>query len=301
MEKEKSNSRSCLKALSPAGRVGEGLSGRAGEGLSCRLRLLFVLLLCATTAMAQGPTFKHPWAGKRVAFFGDSVTDPAATGIPDKYWTFLASWLDIKPLVYAVNGREWNDIPRQTEALYKDHGNNVDAIVILMGTNDFNSGVPIGQWFNETTCEVEAACGQPRRKQMRRHRTPVMDPGTLCGRINIALQKLRNTYPDKQIVLLTPMHRAYAEFSDSNVQPDESYANSCGEFLSAYTNAVCEASKIWAVPVIDLADTSTLLPTLPAHSAYFHDSRTDRLHPNKAGHERMARALFYQLATIWVP
>ena len=54
--------------------------------------------------------------------------------------------MDITPYVYGVSGRQWNDVPRQAEQLKKEHGEEVDAIVVLMGTNDFNSSVPVGTW-----------------------------------------------------------------------------------------------------------------------------------------------------------
>lgn len=54
----------------------------------------------------------------------------------------MKEWLDITPYVYGVSGRQWNDVPRQAEQLKKEHGEEVDAIVVLMGTNDFNSSVP---------------------------------------------------------------------------------------------------------------------------------------------------------------
>ena len=40
---------------------------------------------------------------------------------------------------------------------------------------------------------------------------------------------------------------------------------------------------------------SGLYPLNDSHVRYFHDGKTDRLHPNAKGHERMARALVYQL------
>ena len=46
---------------------------------------------------------------------------------------FLKEWLDITPYVYGVSGRQWNDVPRQAEQLKKEHGEEVDAIVVLMG------------------------------------------------------------------------------------------------------------------------------------------------------------------------
>ena len=54
------------------------------------------------TAKTQ-TTFTHPWQGKRVAYFGDSITDPNNQAAGNKYWNFLEQWLGIKPFVYAVS------------------------------------------------------------------------------------------------------------------------------------------------------------------------------------------------------
>ena len=52
------------------------------------------------------------------------------------------------------------------------------------------------------------------------------------------------------------------------------------------------------MPVIDWNATSGLFPMLQAHGQYFHNAETDLLHPNDAGHQRMARTLMYQLLTL---
>ncbi len=52
---------------------------------------------------------------------------------------------------------------------------------------------------------------------------------------------------------MTPLHRGYAKFGETNIQPDENYTNRCGEDIDAYINAVKEAGNVWAVPVIDLS------------------------------------------------
>ncbi len=54
---------------------------------------------------------QHPWKGKKVAYFGDSITDPNIKASKVKYWGFLEEWLGITPYVYGVSGRQWNDIP----------------------------------------------------------------------------------------------------------------------------------------------------------------------------------------------
>ena len=45
---------------------------------------------------------QHPWKGKKVAYFGDSITDPNIKASKVKYWGFLEEWLGITPYVYGV-------------------------------------------------------------------------------------------------------------------------------------------------------------------------------------------------------
>lgn len=110
-----------------------------------------------------------------------------------------------------------------------------------------------------------------------------MDGDTFRGRINIAMSYLKANFPDKQVILLTPIHRGYARFGDNNIQPDESYPNSLGLYADAYVDAVKEAANVWAVPVIDLNSICGLYPNADSHARYFHDARSDRLHPNAEG------------------
>lgn len=252
--------------------------------------------LCLQTAAQETPA--HPWRGKRVAYFGDSITDPNNKAAATKYWHLLQQWLGITPYVYAVSGRQWNDIPRQAGMLASDHGDDFDAIIILMGTNDFNNGVPIGQWFTETREDVYAAHGGERGMVTRQRRHIALTDTTYCGRINIAIDTLKRLFPTKQIVLLTPIHRAGFFPNENNWQPAEDYANSCGEYVSAYVEAVKEAANVWALPVIDLNAACGLYPLEDSHAQYFNKADTDRLHPNDLGHRRIALTLVYQLAAL---
>ena len=263
-----------------------------------KLSLTFLTLLIALTVQGQTAS-AHPWAHKRVAYFGDSITDPNNDGSKLKYWNFLQDWLDITPWVYGTSGRQWNDIPRQADLLQKEHGNDdVDAIVIFIGTNDYNNGVPIGEWYEERAEQVVYGHGKPKTTVDRKRRYVKMDKDTYRGRINIAIDKVKRMYPTKQIVLLTPIHRAQFHRSDTNWQIPEDYTNQCGIYLEEYVNAVKEAGNIWAVPVIDLNATGGLFPMMDEHAQYFHDKDTDRLHPNDRGHERLARTLYYQLSSL---
>lgn len=243
-------------------------------------------------------TFVHPWKGKRVAYFGDSITDPKHKASDKKYWNLLQDWLGITPYVYAVSGRQWNDIPRQADQLHAEHGDDVDAILIFIGTNDFNAGVPVGEWFTEKPEMVMAGIHEPKHMVERMHKTMCMTDSTYCGRINIALDKVKRMYPGKQVVLVTPIHRAGFYRSETNWQPTEEYRNKCGEYVSRYVDAVKEAGNIWSVPVIDMNALSGLYPLMDEQTAFFNNKDTDRLHPNNEGHRRIALTLYYQLAAL---
>ena len=264
-----------------------------------QMKKILNLALClalALPASAQALT-QHPWQGKRAAYLGDSITDPRNSTADKKYWAWLEEWLGITPYVYGVSGRQWNDVLRQARLLHDEHGEEVDAIFIFMGTNDWNNGVPLGQWYQVTCDSVEYAHGGTTRHwEMRRHRTPCFNGNTLRGRINTALDSLKRMYPEKQIVLLTPIHRARFYHSERNWQPTEDFANEQGDFISDFVECVKEAGNIWAVPVIDWNATSGLYPMHGEQHYFDHD--TDRLHPNNEGHRRMARTLYYQLLTL---
>ena len=116
------------------------------------IKKIFGCFLCLliTIPGITATQVQHPWQGKRVAYLGDSITDPKNKAAKKHYWAYLQEMLGITPYVYAVSGRQWNDIPRQAEQLKKEHGNDFDAIMVFIGTNDYNAGVPIGEWFTAT-------------------------------------------------------------------------------------------------------------------------------------------------------
>ena len=268
--------------------------------------LLAASILLPLSLLSQNTTITHPWQGATVAFFGDSITDPGS--VPDKhdwtghgdahYWGYLQEWLGVKPLVYGVSGRKWDDVGNQAEQLVNEHGNNFDAITIFLGTNDFIGDVPLGEWYERTLKTTKAAMGYPAKEYTWLSQTPSMDNGTLRGRINIAVSTLKRMFPDKQIVILTPIHRAYATFGAENIQPDESFPNRIGVYFIEYVNVIKEAANVWGIPVIDLNSLCGINPMVEGQVMYFSDSETDRLHPNAKGHERIARTLMYQLLAL---
>lgn len=232
------------------------------------------------------------WKGKRVAFLGDSITDKKRIGTKKCYWEYLAESLGIEPIVYAINGNQWNGVLIQAATMKDDIRNDVDAIIVFAGTNDYNAGIPIGEWYTETEKDVEVSGP---KTEKRKHRDFNYNSDTFTGRINNTMKFLKANYPTQQIILMTPIHRGYAKFNDKNIQPQETYANKQGLFINDYVDIIKQAGNVWAVPVIDMNSVSGLYPAEESHSIYVAKEKTDRLHPNAEGHRRMAKALEYQL------
>ena len=110
-----------------------------------KLLLSLLVLLFAAAPMAEAKkrteepaqlVIENQWYGKRVAWLGDSITDQRQTDEQQVYWQYLEEWMGITPLVYAVSGQQWHHILPQAEKLLSEQGQEVDAIVIFMGTND---------------------------------------------------------------------------------------------------------------------------------------------------------------------
>lgn len=257
-------------------------------------KIFLTLLLCISAYAAGAQALLHSqWEGRKVAFLGDSITDANQIGKRNNvYWNNLQDILGIEAFVYGINGHRMNQIVGQAERLEAQRGQDIDAIMVFAGTNDFNGSVPLGEWY-KYSMEVLPVYGGATTNRLRR--TPDYNPDTFRGRINSTVLWLKTHYPDKQIIFLTPIHRAYAKFGGANVQPDESYANGCGYFIDDYVQAVKEIANVWAVPVIDLNAVSGLYPVLDEHTRYFRDPANDRLHPNTPGQLRMAWSIAYQM------
>lgn len=227
------------------------------------------------------------WKGKKVAFLGDSITDPNCYSAHKKYWAFLEDMLGIKALVYGVSGETWLGMRGFLERLHSEHGDDVDAIVFFAGTNDFNQSVPIGQWWetsDEETNNRTVVAKYPKRNF-------IFGTDTLKGRMNAALCYAKENFPSQQIVLATPVHRGKAFFGNDNVQPEEAFPNLAGLYFDEYVNAIKEAGAVWALPLVDLHSLSGLQPFASSHGDFFCDAGCDLLHPSEAGHYRMALAM----------
>lgn len=251
--------------------------------------ILLMFIVLAAVAVAQ-----NQWAGRRMAFLGDSMTDPRNSAADVKYWDVMRTEMGIEPYVFARSGYQWDGVYKKAVEMADSLGQNVDAIIIWAGTNDYNHSKPIGQFFTESTDSVNYNGNVVER----RHREWLYNDSTFTGNINRVLKFLKTNYPDRQIVIMTPIHRGYAKFSSKNVQPDEDYANELGLYIEDYVDVLRQASSYWAVPLVDMFVVSGIYPNLESNDPYVGNVDTDRLHPNNAGHRRIARTLMRQLEAL---
>lgn len=224
---------------------------------------------------------QNPWKGKRVGVLGDSISDGAHVGTEKCWWEFMSEWLGLNTTCFAQNGANISGMLTQAQQLLqlqRSEGKAFDAVIIFGGTNDYNQGCTIGNWFSE---RVES--------NGLKHRTVAVSTSTFCGRLNNLLNYVKKNFPKARVYIMSPIHRGYANFGGTNVQQDEAYSNSIGLFLDSYIECVEQAASIWALNYWDVHAMSGLLPSMSAYDSYMHNADTDRLHPGTKGHRRLAK------------
>ncbi len=272
----------------------DGLSAEARGSVTNYWDTVMPFMPAPTVKGPAKPKVESPWKGKKVAFIGDSVTDPRHIGCTANYWNFLSQSLGFDAYVYGVNGCRTSGAIAQAERLFLDLHWYVDAIFVLIGTNDYNGNVPRGEWYEVAEEDTPRTTGTVRLPR-RRFST---DKATFRGRLNRLLGYLKENFPDQQIVLMTNLHRGFAKFGPKNIQPDETFPNLLGLHIDDYNDDIRAAGRIWSMPVIDLYAESGLLPIVKSHQRFFADADRDMLHPNTRGHDRIARTILGRMLSL---
>lgn len=243
----------------------------------------------------------NAWKNKTVCFLGDSITDGVGVNPAPRYFDLLADEFGFCAHGYGQNGAPFYGLLAQAQRMEAELGDRVDAVFLFAGTNDFNGSLPLGEWYRESEQPVVRArdeSGRAVQTELRRMREAVCTPDTFRGSINCVLDFVKHRYARRQIVLMTPIHRAYACFGPTNIQYDERYANGLGLYIDDYTAVVREAARVWSTELIDLEQASGLFPRFDESAVYFANAAHDRLHPGPLGHQRLARVIAAKLPGI---
>lgn len=213
--------------------------------------------------------------GKKIAFLGDSITQGCGATSEDKtFWRVLAqrtgaecygygiSGTRIAPQLNVPEGEEDQYYATRVDTMIPD----ADIVVVFGGTNDFGHGdAPFGN-VKDT------------------------DERTFCGAYHNLCRKLIARYPQSQIVIMTPTHR---DSEDKNVWNERGIRLSTD--LRGYVDAIVEIAAFYAIPVLDLFRVSGIQPRVPELKQLY---MPDGLHPNDAGHVRIAEKLIGFLGTL---
>ncbi len=215
--------------------------------------------------------------GKKIVFLGDSITEGHGTSsVEHTFWNELARRTGAECYGYGIGGtRIAKQIgapsPNPRHDLYfgsrvEEMRPDADVVVVFGGTNDFGHGdAPLGDMEDR-------------------------DEDTFYGAFHVLLTKLIEKYPEAQIVVMTPLHRV----SEADTKRSERGIRRVGS-LETYVDAIRQVAAFYGVPVLDLFRTSGIQPRVPVLREKY---MPDGLHPNDAGHVRIAEKLIGFLGTL---
>ena len=210
-----------------------------------------------------------------IDFFGDSITEGAMASSQDKCFVErVGQLLNCTVINHGVSGtrfarqKEPSSEPRfDLDFCYrlKDLDKNADYVFVFGGTNDYGHG--------------DAAKG----------RMTDRTPDTFYGALHDLYQKVQKTFPEAEIIVMTPVHRT-DEARDYNEIGIRNWGT-----LGDYVEIIREVAQYYALPVVDLYKESGIEP----QEDFIRERYCpDGLHPNDAGHERIYRLLKGRLEQI---
>jgi hypothetical protein len=136
------------------------------------------------------------------------------------------------------------------------------------------------------------------------HETPMgtiddMEDISFYGALNVIIPGIQKAQPDAKLVWITPTHR-YGFGTSKLLGTAFTYdylPNGRGYSLNDYVDAIREVCEKYDVPVIDLFTLSGMDPSLSEVRTQY---MPDGLHPNAAGHEKIAAIIAKSLEGILV-
>lgn len=219
-------------------------------------------------------------SGKRICILGDSITEKG------KFTTALEWKAGVTIYNRGASGTSMAisrvdsamcqrvDYPTSNTVVdYKGgmpSADNIDMFIIFGGTNDFllvNSGITFGSIYDTN------------------------NKNTFCGAVHYIIKRIKQLYPNKPIVILTPMHmQGNADFANAQ-EFDISdgvytlHKNGTNNTLHDYINALKEIGTMYGLPVVDMRNAGFSAIIADENAAYYDG---DGLHPSTLGGEKMA-------------
>ena len=210
--------------------------------------------------------------GKKINFLGDSITEGHGTsdwGTKPFHQLLRIRCGLAEARNYGKGGTKIARLPVVTDHPFDqdfnlrapDMNHDADAVVVFGGTNDFGHGtIPLGDMDSR-------------------------DIHTFYGGLHSLCTFLINTYKDKPIIFMTPLHRLNEVLDHNNRIKD---GNKNARPLVEFVRAVREVCEFYGIPVLDLYRDCALYGQ---NWAWCEKYMPDGLHPSDAGHELIANKL----------
>lgn len=206
--------------------------------------------------------------GKKINFLGDSITFGSGVADPENiFWNVIARENGAVCRGYGIGGTRIarKRVPSADPVFDQDFVSRVetmdpdaDAVVVLGGTNDFGHGdAPIGRMEDRS-------------------------PYTFYGAMHLLCQALLTRYPNAKLVIMTPLHRLSEDVTVNEIGLPLSTN------LEGFVEIEKEVARYYGIPVLDAFAMSGMQPKVPVIQQMF---MPDGLHPNDAGHKKMAELL----------
>ena len=208
------------------------------------------------------------FANKTINFLGDSITygyDGQAGGgrVENPYPSIVKDLLKFNTCNnYGINGSTitGNDglgvAPMNNR--YSSMADNADYVIVFGGTNDHGQNMALGT-KNDT------------------------DNSTFYGSLDILIKGLINKYPKARIAFITPLRK-------SNIG-----ANTNGNTLEDFVNAIKEKCKEYAIPTLDLYNLSGCIPQI---ANFKTNNLPDGLHPNEEYYYVLAKKIAHFIESL---
>ncbi len=208
--------------------------------------------------------------GKKVNFLGDSITEGVGASAQEYRYTSVFERITgaevrnygISGTRYAKQTKPYNEYFDANDFCkrYVNMSDDADIVVVFGSTNDYGHGdAPMGEASDRT-------------------------PDTFIGATHYLMRGLIEKYPTSTIVFLTPMHRE-----------NENVPNQNGYILKQYVDVIKEVAELYSIPVLDTFATLGVNPDIPVQKAAFCP---DGLHPNNAGHKKLAERIKAFIETL---
>lgn len=217
---------------------------------------------------------KDPNPSVKITYLGDSITEGTKTSkryleyIEDK---LTANNYDVTTVNLGIGGTRitsTTDRPDGFVNRWQDIPSDSDIIVVFGGTNDYGGSSPMGEMTDDKT--------------------------TFKGALNELIMSIQNTYPNADLLVLTPVKRYYRSSTEPWSNEDtwrdgDKWLNNEGLLLSDYVDALKGVAAYHGAKVIDLYHNSGFNPRVEAN---YNRNTTDGLHPNAVGHYLLYKQIY---------